>query len=81
MPELKNELFLNNINDPKTNKQVKKIFQIKTSKLGRIVKPMVWEYYKNRSNMSIQEVYNKFKGSNLQIIYFNDPLIYTIENL
>jgi len=75
---LKNPIFISNITDPLTNKYVKKIYHVKISKLNRIVEPMVWEYYKNRGNMSIQEVYNKFKGSKVKIIFFNDPVIYEI---
>jgi hypothetical protein len=45
MPELKNETFIKNIVDPRTGKQVKKIYQIKVSKLNRLVEPFVWEYY------------------------------------
>jgi hypothetical protein len=46
MPELKNETFIKNIVDPRTGKQVKKIYQIKVSKINRLVEPFVWEYYK-----------------------------------
>jgi hypothetical protein len=80
MTELKNEKFIANITDPKTNKRVKKIYQIKKSKLDRIIEPMVWEYYKNRANMSVDEVYKKYKGYKLKMIFFGDPMIYTIEN-
>lgn len=81
MPNLKNEIFIKNIIDPKTGKQVKKIYQIKLSKLNRIVEPMVWEYYKNRGNMSVEEIYKKFNGYQLKFIYFNDPIIYTIDTI
>lgn len=81
MPELKNETFIKNITDPITGKQVKKIFQIKKSKLDRIVEPMVWEYYKNRANTSINEIYQKFKGYQLKIIFFNDPVIHTFDTI
>lgn len=80
MPELKNETFINNITDPITGKQVKKIYQIKLSKLDRILEPMVWEYYRNRANMSVAEVYKKYNGYKLKMIFFNDPVIHTIDN-
>jgi hypothetical protein len=80
MPELKNPIFVANITDPLTQKQVKKIYQVKISKIGRIVEPMVWEYYSNRANMSIEQVYTKFHGYKLKIIFFNDPVIYEIDN-
>ena len=80
MPTLKNQVFIDNIIDPNTGKQVKKIYQIKLSKINRIVEPMVWEYYRNRGNTSINDIYKKYKGYKLKIIYFNDPTIYTVDN-
>lgn len=81
MPELKNETFIKNITDPRTGRQVKKIYQIKLSKLNRIVEPMVWEYYKNRANTSVTKIYNKFNGYQLKFIFFNDPTIYTVDTI
>jgi hypothetical protein len=81
MPDLKNETFIKNITDPRTGKQVKKIYQIKLSKLERIVEPMVWEYYKNRANMSVSDIYKKFNGYQLKFIFFNDPIIYTVDTI
>ena len=81
MPELKNETFIKNITDPRTGKQVKKIYQIKISKLDRIVEPMVWEYYKNRANTSVSDIYKKFNGYQLKFIYFGDPVIHTINTI
>lgn len=77
---LKNPIFISNIKDPNTNKYVKKIYQVKTSKIGRTIEPLVWEYYKNRGNMSVEETYKKYKGYKLKMIYFDDPLIYEIVN-
>lgn len=81
MPELKNPIFIKNITDPRTGKQVKKIYQIKVSKINRIVEPMVWEYYKNRANTSVEEIYQKFNGYQLKFIFFNDPVIYTVDTI
>lgn len=77
---LKNPTFIANIKDPKTNKYVKKIYQVKTSKIGRTIEPLVWEYYKNRGTMSVEDTYKKYKGFTLKMIYFDDPLIYEIVN-
>ena len=82
MPQLKNPVFIKNITDPRTGKQVKKIYHMKMSKINRLVEPMVWEYYRNRGNMSIDEVYKKFKGKGLdklKIIFFEDPVIYEVK--
>jgi len=78
MPELKNETFIKNIVDPRTGKQVKKIYQIKVS---RLVEPLVWEYYKNRANTSISDIYKKFNGYQLKFIYFGDPVIHTVNTI
>jgi len=81
MPELKNETFIKNITDPRTGRQVKKIYQIKVSKLDRLVEPLVWEYYKNRANTSVESIYKKFNGYQLKFIYFADPVIYTVDTV
>jgi hypothetical protein len=81
MPELKNETFIKNITDPRTGRQVKKIYQIKVSKLDRLVEPLVWEYYKNRANTSVESIYKKFNGYQLKFIFFADPVIYTIDTV
>lgn len=81
MPQLKNETFIKNITDPRTGKQVKKIFQIKLSKLDRIVEPMVWEYYRNRGNTPVEEIYKKFNGYQLKFIFFNDPVIHVVNTV
>ena len=81
MPELKNETFIKNIVDPRTGKQVKKIYQITVSKLNRLVEPLVWEYYKNRANTSISDIYKKFNGYQLKFIYFGDPVIHTVNTI
>ena len=81
MPQLKNQTFINNITDPRTGKQVKRIYHMKISKIGRLVEPMVWEYYRDRGRTSIQQIYNKFKekGLNkLKMIFFGDPIIYEV---
>lgn len=77
---LKNPVFIENIKDPNTGKYVKKIYQVKTSKIGRTIEPLVWEYYKNRGNTSIESIYKKYKGFKLKMIYFDDPIIYDINN-
>ena len=81
MPELKNETFIKNITDPRTGRQVKKIYQIKVSELDRLVEPLVWEYYKNRTNTSVESIYKKFNGYQLKFIFFADPVIYTIDTV
>ena len=79
---MSNQVFINNSTDPRTGKQVKKIYHMEMSKINRLVVPLVWQYYKNRGNMSVEQVYKKFKGkglNKLQMIFFNDPVIYEVE--
>ncbi len=83
MLNIKNPIFIKNITDPITGKPVKKIYHMDMTKMDRLVEPLVWEYYKNRANMSVGDIYKKFKGKGLKklkIIFFNDPVIYEIEN-
>jgi hypothetical protein len=54
---------------------------MKVSKLNRIVEPMVWEYYRHRGSMPVSDVYIKFRGYQLKFIYFNDPVIYTVNTV
>jgi hypothetical protein len=42
---------------------------------------MVWEYYKNRANMPVSDIYKKFNGYQLKFIFFNDPVIHTIDTI
>jgi hypothetical protein len=48
---------------------VSSIRLIKTSKLGRKVTPMIWEYYKNRGNLDVNQVIKKYSRENLIINY------------
>ena len=47
--------------------------------MDRLVEPLVWEYYKNRVNTSVEEIYKNFNGYQLKFIYFADPVIYTVD--
>jgi hypothetical protein len=49
--------------------------------LDRLVEPLVWEYYKNRANTSVESIYKKFNGYQLKFIFFGDPVIYTIDTV
>ena len=49
--------------------------------MDRLVEPLVWEYYKNRVNTSVEEIYKKFNGYQLKFIYFADPVIYTVDTI
>ena len=65
MPELKNKTFIKNIVDPKTGKQVKKIYQIKVSKLIDL----------------LNHLYGNIIKKSHKYIHFGDPIIYIINTI
>ena len=67
--KIKNQTFKNNIIDIEEKKIVSSVRLVKTSKLGRKVTPMVWEYYKNRGNLDINQIIKQYKRENLIINY------------
>ena len=75
LSEIKNITFKNNIFDIEEKKLVSSIRLIKTSKLGRKVTPMIWEYYKNRGNLDVNQIIKKYSRDNLIINYSICPKI------
>jgi hypothetical protein len=69
LSEIKNITFKNNVFDIEKNMLVSSIRLVKTSKLGRKVTPMIWEYYKNRGNLDVNQVIKKYSRENLIINY------------
>ena len=69
LSDIKNITFKNNVFDIDEKKLVSSIRLIKTSKLGRKVTPMVWEYYKNRGNLDVNQIIKKYSRDNLIINY------------
>ena len=81
MDNLKNPVFIQNITDPTNGKYVKEIRvkkQMKDTqfKTDRFKYDMVWQYYRDRSRTAVGDVYKKYKGKELKIIYSGDPVIY-----
>lgn len=66
---IKNSTFKNNVFDCEKKQIVSSVRLIKTSKLGRKLTPMVWEYYKNRANLDINQVIKQYGRENLIINY------------
>ena len=67
--KIKNIIFKNNIFDIEKYQIVSSIRLIKTSKLGRIVQPMVWEYYRHRGNLDVNQIIKQYGRDNLIINY------------
>lgn len=73
LSQIKNITFKNNVFDYEKKKLVSSVRLIKTSKLGRKLTPMVWEYYKNRANLDINQVIKQYGRENLIINYSIPP--------
>jgi hypothetical protein len=71
--QIKNETFKNNVFDYVEKKLVSSVRLVKTSKLGRKLTPIVWEYYKNRANLDINQVIKQYGRENLIINYSIPP--------
>jgi hypothetical protein len=72
LSQIKNITFKNNVFDYGEKKLVSSVRLVKTSKLGRKLTPMVWEYYKNRANLDINQVIKQY-GRNSLIINYSIP--------
>lgn len=73
LAQIKNPTFKNNVFDYGEKKLVSSVRLVKTSKLGRKLTPMVWEYYKNRANLDINQVIKQYGRENLIINYSVPP--------
>jgi hypothetical protein len=71
--QIKNITFKNNVFDYGEKKIVSSVRLVKISKLGRNLIPMVWEYYKNRANLDINQVIKQYGRENLIINYSIPP--------
>ena len=71
--QIKNSTFKNNVFDYSEKKLVSSVRLIKTSKLGRKLTPMVWEYFKNRANLDINQIIKQYGRENLIINYSIPP--------
>lgn len=77
MDKIKNPTFIQNSLDPTNNKFVKEIYVKKISKkTGNVIWWMEWQYYKNRGNYSVTDVYKHYNGREARIIYRNEPIIH-----
>ena len=71
--KINNITFKNNIIDVENKLIVSSIRLVKTSKMGRKVTPMIWEYYKNRGNLDVNQVIKQYGRNNLIINYSINP--------
>lgn len=69
--------------DASNGKQVKSVYFIKKSKIGRDVPRMMWQYYRDRNKTDVNVVKTMFNRQKkevhtMEIIYSGDPVIYKI---
>jgi hypothetical protein len=69
LSKIKNIIFKNNIYDIEKHQIVSSIRLLKQSKLGNTIQPMVWEYYRHRGNLDVNEIIKKYGRDNLVINY------------
>lgn len=67
--KIKNLTFKNNVIDIEKKMIVSSVRLNKTSKLGHKLTPLVWEYYKNRGNIDVNQVIKQYGKNNLIINY------------
>jgi hypothetical protein len=70
---IKNSIFKNNIFDYNKKLIVSSVRLIKINKLGKKLTPLIWEYYKNRANIDINQVIKEYGRENLIINYSIQP--------
>jgi len=80
---LKNKLFIKNAKDPNNQQFVKSIWKKKITKLGRAKWDIVWQYYRDRKRISVNDLYKKFNGEELKVIYSGipQPNIFMVEEI
>lgn len=87
--KIKNPIFLKNCTHPENEKIVKSIYFHKTYKPNkhkpemRTKRDLVWQYYKNRHNKSVEQTLKDFKYTKKEIyeyriIYSGDPKEYIV---
>jgi hypothetical protein len=62
------------------DKKCKSVYIYKKTKMGKMKRDLVWQYYRDRNRQSVESVLDRYKDTQLKarIIYSGDPIIYTI---
>ncbi len=66
---IKNPVFKTNIVDIETNQVVNSIYLVKKTKLGRTMNTMVWQIFRHRGKLNVNQVIKKYSRENLIINY------------
>ncbi len=72
--------------DSSNGKEVKSIYFVKTSKINRTIKYLVWQYFRDRNRTRVDDVLISFNRQKKQvhtaeIIYKGDPVIHKISRI
>ncbi len=66
---IKNKLFLQNIYDNEKKLIVNSVYLNKITKTGRGMSTMVWQYFRHRGKLNVNDVIQKYGRDNLTINY------------
>ena len=66
---IKNPVFKTNIFDVETNQIVNSIYLVKKTKLGRTLNTMVWQFFRHRGKLNVNQVIKQYSRENLIINY------------
>ncbi len=69
LESIKNPAFKTNIIDTETNQVVNSIYWVKKTKLGRTMSTMVWQFFRHRGKLNVNQVIKQYKRENLIINY------------
>lgn len=72
--ETENPIFVENRTNPVNGKRVKSVWEHTTTKIGRPLRRMIWQYYRDRNKNSVKDLFKRYKGRQLEIIYSGDPV-------
>lgn len=67
--EINNPIFKKNVTDSTNEKIVKSIYLKKKSKMDREMQTLVWQYYRHRKSLNVNDVIKKYGRESLVINY------------
>jgi hypothetical protein len=71
--EIKDPVIILNTTDTTNGKIVNSVWAYKITKIGREKRDMVWQYYRHRRKLNVNDViYKKYKDVKLIVIYSGD---------
>jgi hypothetical protein len=71
--EINNPTFKKNVTDVKNEMIVKSIYLKKKTKMNRDMQTLVWQYYRHRGSLNVNDVIKKYGRDSLVINYSITP--------